>query len=153
MGKPRLETSMALPRRSRRSVAGSLAATILALLLVACGADASVDDRGTPLPSTADEDVPRLVIADGGIDPAAGISVDEALGHGPTDDLVTVTGALFVDADGTVRLCDAVAESFPPQCGGSRIVVDGLNLDAVNGLQTEGEISWADTVTLFGSVE
>ena len=82
-----------------------------------------------------------------------GMSVAEALGHRATDDLVTVSGALFVDADGTVRLCDAIAESFPPQCGGERIVVQGLDLDAVPGLQTEGGVSWAEGVTLFGSVE
>ena len=64
-----------------------------------------------------------------------------------------MTGALFVDADGTVRLCDAIAESFPPQCGGDRIVVEGLDLAAVGDLQTEGDVSWAENVTLFGSVE
>lgn len=133
-------------RRLVLALAGSLA-------LAACGADTPADDRGTPLPSGAGADGPRLVIADGGIDPGAGISVEDALGHGPTDDLVTVTGALFVDADGTVRLCDAIAESFPPQCGGARILVDGLDLEAVDELETEGDVSWAESVTLFGSVE
>ena len=93
-----------------------------------------------------------LVIADGPIT-EPGMSVADALGHRATDDLVTVSGALFVDADGTVRLCDAIAESFPPQCGGERIVVQGLDLDAVPGLQTEGGVSWAEGLTLFGSVE
>jgi hypothetical protein len=132
-----------------RPTRATLAITLSALLLVACGGtgdDPSASAGGDP---TGD---PVLVIADGPItDP--GMSVADALGHRATDDLVTVSGALFVDGDGTVRLCDAIAESFPPQCGGERIVVRGLDLDAVAGLQTEGGVSWAEGVTLFGSVE
>jgi hypothetical protein len=93
-----------------------------------------------------------LVITDGAIE-GPGSSVAEALGHQATDDLVTVSGALFVDADGTVLLCDAIAESFPPQCGGERIRVTGLDPAVVPGLQTEGAVSWAEGVTLLGSVE
>ena len=138
------------PARPARAL---LAFLVGASVLAACGADTSVDDRGTPIPASTVPDVPRLVIADAGGDPGAGISVEDALGHGPTDDLVAVAGALFVDADGTVRLCDAIAESFPPQCSGARIVVDGLDPETVEGLQTEGDVSWAEAVTLFGSVE
>jgi hypothetical protein len=115
-----------------------------------CAADADASDPASSAPPAAGE--PRLVIAEGPIS-EPGMSVAEALGHQATDDLVTVTGALFVDADGTVRLCDAIAESFPPQCGGDRIVVVGLDLAAVGDLQTEVEVSWAENVTLFGSVE
>ncbi len=115
------------------------------LLLAAC--------TGAAVPSSApDGGDPVLVIADGGGD-GGGISVADALGHQATDDLLSVNGALFVDADGTVRLCDAIAESFPPQCGGERIEVEGLDLAAVDDLQEEGEARWAESVTLFGSVE
>jgi hypothetical protein len=128
-----------------------LAALLLVLVVGAgCTADADASDPASSAPPAAAD--PRLVIAEGPIS-EPGMSVAEALGHQATDDLVTVTGALFVDADGTVRLCDAIAESFPPQCGGERIVVEGLDLAAVAGLQTEGDISWAENVTLFGSVE
>jgi hypothetical protein len=121
-----------------------LAATLLLAVLAACTAPAAAPSRaaGEPL----------LVIADGAMG-EPGMSVADALGHRATDDLVTVSGALFVDADGTVRLCDAIAESFPPQCGGDRILVQGLDLDSVANLQTEGGVSWAEGVTLFGSVE
>ena len=124
-----------------------LAMSILAAILAGC-ADAAASP-GASDPAAGD---PVLVIADGAIT-EPGMSVADALGHRATDDLVTVSGALFVDPDGTVRLCDAIAESFPPQCGGARIVVQGLDLDAVAGLQTEGDVSWAEGVTLFGSVD
>lgn len=113
----------------------------LALALAACAA---------PVPEPSGD--PVLVIADGPIS-EPGITVADALGHRATDDLVTVSGALFVNADGTVLLCDAMAESFPPLCGGDRIRVQGLDLSSVAGLQTEGQVSWAEGVTLFGSVE
>ena len=122
----------------------SPALLILALVLAACGVGAT--------PSSASSGDPVLVIVEG--EPgSAGISVAEAIGHGPTDDIVAVTGALFAAPDGTVMICDAIAESFPPQCGGERIRVDGLDLASVPGLQTEGEVSWAERVTLLGSVE
>ncbi len=124
---------------------------VLAAALAACG-DASVSDDGPPVSGPSGENPPVLVIADGGGD-EPGIAVGEALGHQATDDLVSVTGSLLVGADGTVMLCEALAESFPPQCGGERITVEGLDPSAVAGLQTEGDVSWSDSVTLFGSVE
>jgi hypothetical protein len=119
------------------------------LVLAACSAPAGPPEPTDP-PS---DDDPVLVISDGRPDDTAPLSVAEALTHGPTDDLVTVTGTLFVDASGTVRLCDAILESFPPQCGGDRIEVEGLDVDSIATLQTEGDVSWAQGVTLFGSVE
>lgn len=118
--------------------------TIL-LLLAACAGTAA-----TSAPPNGSD--PVLVIADGD-GGAAGMSVADALGHQATDDLVAVRGALFVDADGTVRLCDAIAESFPPQCGGERIEVQGVDLATIEGIQEESGVQWAESVTLFGSVE
>lgn len=123
-----------------------VAISLLALVLVGCA------DPGTPLASSAGTD-PVLVIADGDPDVGSGLSVEQALTHRATDDLVSVAGTLFVGADGTVLLCDAIAESFPPQCGGQRIVVEGLDLDTIANLQREGNVSWAEGATLFGSVE
>lgn len=123
------------------------AAIILATALAGCA------DAGAPPASTAPSREPVLVIADGEPDVGSGLSVAQALTHQATDDLVTVSGTLFVQADGTVLLCDAIAESFPPQCGGDRMLVQGLDLDTIADLQTEGDVSWAEGVTLFGSVE
>ena len=118
---------------------------LLAALLAACSA---VSTPSSDDPPAAD---PRLVIVEG--EPCdAGITVAEALGHGPTDDIVAVTGAVFVDPDGTVRLCDAVLESFPPQCGGAWLLVDGLDLTSLE-LEEANGLRWAEGVTLLGSVE
>ena len=78
------------------------AAAVLSLLLVACGGagdDPTASSGGDPGGD------PVLVIADGAIT-EPGMSVADALSHRATDDLVTVSGALFVDTDGIVRLCE-----------------------------------------------
>ena len=125
--------------------------TLVAICLIALALAACTDAAGSPPSSIGGE--PVLVIADGDPDVGSGLSVAQALTHRATDDLVSVAGTLFVGADGTVLLCDAIAESFPPQCGGPRIVVQGLDLATIQGLQTENGVSWAEGVTLFGSVE
>jgi hypothetical protein len=68
------------------------------------------------------------------------ILVEEAAGHeGPA----LVTGSLLATGD-DVRLCAALAESFPPQCGGGSVTVVGLDLDTLDGLTTEGDVTWSD---------
>lgn len=138
--------------RHRPATALSL---ILLMALAACGtggADDPVDSDSSPMPpSSPGAEPPVLVIVEG--EPGdAGISVTEALRHQPTDDIVAVTGALFVAGDGSVLLCDLIAESFPPQCGGARIAVEGLDLDSLE-LQEANGVRWSERVTLLGSVE
>jgi hypothetical protein len=125
----------------------SLPTFLIVLCIVSCAAEPPATAPSAP----ADEEW-KLVIVDGDPD-GRGIGVSEALTHGPTDDIVSVTGALFVDADGTVLLCDAIAESFPPQCGGDRIAVVGLDLATVDSLQEANGVQWAEGVVLLGSVE
>lgn len=135
----------------------SLIAVLLLLMVAACsmgGADTPVGDDDTPPATGAPAKDAVLVISNGnrgGGD--AGMSVSEALKHRATGDLVFVKGSLFVGPDGTVLLCEAIAESFPPQCGGARLEVRGLDLATVADLQAEGEVRWAERVVLFGSVE
>jgi hypothetical protein len=70
----------------------------------------------------------------------AEILVEDAAGHeGPA----SVTGSLLANGD-DVRLCAALAESFPPQCGGDSITVVGLDLGTLDGLTTEGDVTWSD---------
>jgi hypothetical protein len=132
------------------------AAFLLTLLLAACtaagGPDDPVDSVGGPPANGSRPAV--LVIADGDAGGADGaMTVSQALGHRGGDDPVLVSGALFVDADGTILLCEAIAESFPPQCGGARLEVRGLDLATIDGVQREGDVGWAESVVLFGSVE
>jgi hypothetical protein len=117
------------------------------LLLAACAADPPV-----ATPSAPTDDTWTLVIVDGEPGDGPGMSVSEALTHGPTDDIVTVGGALFVNADGAVLLCAAIAESHPPQCGGDRIAVEGLDLSTIE-LEEANGVRLAEGVTLIGSVE
>jgi hypothetical protein len=95
-----------------------LIAFVVAFALTACGGEDDLD--------TAD----RL----------AGISIDQALA---ADGPAVVNGNLLV-VGGEARLCDALAESFPPQCGGSSIVVLGLDLDSIDDLTSEGDVTWSD---------
>lgn len=126
----------------------SLPSLLIALLvLAACAAQPP-----TATPSAPAGDTWALVIADGEPGDGPGMSVAGALTHGPTDDLVTITGFLFADADGTVMLCEMILESFPPQCGGERIAVDGLDLSTLE-LEEANGVRWAEGVTLLGSVE
>jgi hypothetical protein len=125
-------------------------ASLLILMLVLAGCAMAPPTATPPTPPDGEW---TLVVTDGDPGDRPGISVADAFTHGPTDDIVLVTGALFVNADGSVLLCDAIAESFPPQCGGDRIAVEGLDLATVADLQEEDGVRWAESVTLLGSVE
>jgi hypothetical protein len=73
-------------------------------------------------------------------DRLAGISVEQAVdAEGPA----VVDGSLLARGE-DVRLCAALAESFPPQCGGASITVVGLDLEELDGLTTEGDVTWSD---------
>jgi hypothetical protein len=90
-------------------------------------------------------------------DDEAPLTVQEAITLGEVKD-ATVVGSLLSQADG-VRLCSALAESYPPQCGGDSLRVEGLDIDALVGLSRTdpqdgpGRTAWADyPVTLSGSL-
>jgi hypothetical protein len=60
----------------------------------------------------------------------------------------------IVAGEGTIRLCDALAESFPPQCGVASLLVEGVVLDDLPGLTTAGGVTWSEReVKLLGRVE
>jgi hypothetical protein len=96
------------------------------LMLVACLTAAACDGGGTPA-----------------------LSVEEAADHRGAAE---VTG--FLHAEGTaVRLCAAVLESFPPQCGEPSLRVEGLQLADVEGLQRSGTVAWKEGMTVMGTVD
>jgi hypothetical protein len=121
----------------------SLFATVLvAVALVGCGGDDDVEPAG------AGGSVPQT----SGLAAGPGISIEEAIAA-DTDEVLLVNGNLLAQG-GEVRLCYALAESFPPQCGGPSLVVEGIKLEEVDGLITEGDVSWTDRpIQLLGLVE
>jgi hypothetical protein len=80
------------------------------------------------------------------------LSIEEAIAA-DTDEILLVNGNLLADGE-EVRLCYALAESFPPQCGGPSLLVEGIKLEEVDGLITEGDVSWTDRpIQLRGIVQ
>lgn len=120
-------------------------------------------------PEPADDDDPETRIVDNGDragDPSSigmvvdgGLTVSEALG---TDAIGVLAVQGFVVAEaGSVRLCELLAESLPPQCGGASLVLAGVEaggLDALPddedlGLESAQGVTWTDhAVTFFGEI-
>lgn len=129
-------------------------ATLIALAACSVGGpDTPTDPDDTPAPEPSAAADPVLVLAPDAAVDGPGISVPEAIASAGTVGEVLVNGNLFIDPDGTVRLCDAIAESFPPQCAGERLEVRGLDLDSVPDLQEASGVRWAEGIRLFGLVE
>ena len=110
---------------------------VFALGLAACGSDAD----GEPAPQ------PPAVA---GIGAGPGISIDEAIAFESNEPLL-VNGNIWADGN-KIYFCDAVAESYPPQCAGVRLEVVGVKLAEVDGLQRVGEIAWTERTQLLGVV-
>jgi hypothetical protein len=79
------------------------------------------------------------------------LSVDKALEH-RGDDVIGVRGSVLIDRRGTTRLCSSLAESDPPACGGPSLVVRGLDPDALPRRSHSQGVTWAERVTLRGTV-
>ena len=82
----------------------------------------------------------------GGTVPRA-YTLDEALetdAEGP----LAVTGLLIDDGSGW-RLCSLVAESYPPQCGGTSMPVEGV-VPGDYPVQRASGIRWVDGATIVG---
>ena len=143
----------------RSLVHRALTPVALLLLLTACGADGSTAGDGTTaaprdgtgaaggaasacLEGAADcEDVPT---GTGGVEsgPDGSLAVADAVAVG-VDGPFLMSGYYVADGE-QARLCEALAESFPPQCGGASAVLDesGASVEAVT--TTEGEVTWSD---------
>jgi hypothetical protein len=131
---------------------------VVALLLAACAAPVASPDPDTPVTAgPRASQVPPAGAADATLTvqlelvDAPAVQVIDALSR--RGEPVRVAGALFVDRDGGVLLCRAIAESFPPQCGGERLEVIGLDLDTVVGLEEANGVRWAEGVELSGTVD
>ena len=113
----------------------ALLGLVLTLGVAACGGGS----EQKPVPASG------MPIAGGGL------SVSEALASDLEGPLM-VKGYVVV-ANGETRLCEALAESPPPQCGGASLRVEGLDLAGLD-LQERNGVRWsATTVSLLGPVK
>jgi len=106
-----------------------------------------VDDLETGGPTPTAPDDP----ASSGFIIGSGLTITDALAYDGTEP-IAVGGFVVTTTDGT-RLCEALAESFPPQCGGPSLTV--LNPDALTSfvLIEEGETQWSpDLIVVLGHV-
>jgi hypothetical protein len=95
----------------------------------------------------------------GGMVVDGGLSVSEAL-DGTVTGTIAVGGFVVGDA-GSVRLCELLAESLPPQCGGASVVLSGISVDDLDALpdsenldlRTAQGVAWTDhSVSFFGEL-
>jgi hypothetical protein len=73
------------------------------------------------------------------------LSIADAAEASPGD-VAAVRGFIVADAGG-VRLCEALAESFPPQCGGSFMILTEFDAGVFPQIFSEspgGDVIWTD---------
>lgn len=106
----------------------------------------------TPLPGQEPTDLPPPLeepepILSSGQLVDGGLTVPDALATDATG-IIAVKGFLVVNDDGA-RLCELLAESFPPQCGGASISI--TNYDEVLGIPLSNAqgVSWTDDHASF----
>ena len=102
-------------------------------------------ETGGPTPTAPDEP------ASSGFVVGTGLTITEALAYEGTEP-VAVGGFVVTTAAGT-HLCELLAESYPPQCGGERLTV--VNPDTLTNfvLIEEGGTQWSpDPVVVFGHI-
>ncbi len=96
-----------------------------------------------------------LGVAACGGDGGGVLSVEKALDRSGE---VSVEGFLVAPEGGQARLCSALLESYPPQCGQPSIVIRGADLRAIAGLTKTNDpslaqVTWSDApVTLSGTL-
>lgn len=96
------------------------------------------DSSGTPI-------TPTGMPADGGL------TVSDALASDATG-TIAVNGFLLVNAEGA-RLCEALAESYPPQCSGTAITITGYEEMVSVPLSNAQGVTWTDGLaTFFGEI-
>jgi hypothetical protein len=150
-----------------------IAVVALALATSACAVSSETSDPDAGLPVFSGVCAPEfpdcddVVVIDGddlfpndepqdGVAPSAGASGMLAGGG------LTVSEALVTDASGILavqgfyvddsngpRLCEALAESFPPQCGGANVELGDLSGIDIGELQSSGDVTWSDGVVVI----
>ena len=128
----------------RMGAAGVVAAIVALAALAGCSDDGgtAAAPATTAAASTAPAEQPSP--AAGIMLAGAGLSVAEALSADTPDGLIVVRAHLLVASDRSARLCDALLESFPPQCGGAAMGVTNIPEGFLDGLSAGGGLRWSD---------
>lgn len=102
---------------------------VTVLFAASCGSDSETDTSDVPL---------------------APIEISELLETEPAE--ASVIGYVVLDAGGD-RLCEVLAESFPPQCGGASVLIANAD-DLTVALEQEQSTSWTnERVQLDGTYD
>ena len=85
------------------------------------------------------------MLADGGLSVSEALTTDA---EGP----LAVVAFYYSNSEGT-WLCELLAESFPPQCGGERVAFDGDSVIDRDDLDETQGVTWSpQPVTVIGSI-
>ncbi len=114
----------AMPRRGINGFLLGLCGVLgLAVVLSGCGSDDTDGQSSDSLP----------------------LSVEGLLEAEPSGS-VDAVGFVVIDSSGA-RLCSALAESFPPQCGGGSVEI--VNPDALDVIfEASGAVQWTDSAVV-----
>lgn len=78
---------------------------------------------------------------------AAGPITVQQLVERSADTPIQVRG-LLIDDGGGPRLCDAILESYPPQCGEPSVELVEVDVASVEGTTTAQGVSWKEAAVL-----
>ena len=132
--------SMNTATTSRHRATVIAALVLLAMMVLgACG-----DDDDTAEPTVEPTAVPTST-AEPTVEPTA-------VPTSTAEPTVSVTGFVVDDGD-RVRLCEALAESFPPQCGGTSYDLIDLDLGSLTTTTAEGVTWTGQPVTITGTID
>jgi hypothetical protein len=134
-----------------RRVTVAAAALITAVGLAACGGS---EQAATVAPTQTEP--PASGPSAGAPIPGGGLSIQEAIDSTLAGPLM-VKGFIVADGQGSLKLCSALRESYPPQCGEPSLRVHPLALESVDNIMQPADVApaaWTPTqVSLLGDVE
>jgi hypothetical protein len=145
-----------------------LPAVLITAMLAACGATAPDGSSAPPSPTAVASEPPAtsaepeaagtFVRILGVVDCPGGcpvVTVSDAIAEAPAPgEIMEVTGVLFVEPDGDAWFCDAITESSPPQCAGSRLAFEGQGVEELLGTgggEQDG-VRWTEPIPLLGEI-
>jgi hypothetical protein len=103
------------------------------------------DDPVAPTTSPGDGSASSGMIVDDGV------SVSEAIAYEGSQP-VAVHGYVVRTSE-SAQLCEALAESYPPQCGGANLILVNPGATDDLALLEDGDVQWSpDVVILIGTV-